>query len=100
MKDREQEFQNLSNFLGGQIKILRDVMADKTLYEYASFYKASMNHVFRPDDLIGVDDNGHINLMADSATHKIIGLYGTIGCEEMEFVLLDLITNELFTLKL
>ncbi len=100
MKNHEDELQNLSNFLGKQMKIMQDIMTDKTLYEYASFYKASMNHVFRTDDLIGVDDNGHINLMMNHATHKIIGLYGTIGCEQMEFVLLDIITNELFTLKL
>ncbi len=98
MNNREQEFQNLSDFLGAQIKKLQELMGEQ--YEYDSFYKASMNHKFKPGDLIGVDDNGHINLMAETPTHKIIGLYATIACEQMEFVLLDLITNELFTLKL
>ena len=89
---------DMAKFLQEQIERMHALKSD--MYEYASFYKVSMNHIFRPDDLIGVDDNGHINLMMDHATHKIIGLYATIGCEEMEFVLLDLITNELFTLKL
>ena len=95
MKDKLSE---MAKFLQEQLDRMHALKSDR--FEYACFYKASMNHIFRVDDLIGVTENGEINLMMDHATHKIIGLYSTIGCEVMEFVLLDLITNELFELKL
>lgn len=99
--NHDDELQNLSNFLGGQMKKMHDIMTNKNeLYEYASFFKASMNHLFKQDDPIAVDDNGEVDLKAEFATHKIIGIYSTISCERCKLVLLDVITNELYELKL
>ena len=97
--NHEDELQNLSNFLGKQMKKLQDLITDN-MYAYSSFYKANMNHVFRPDDLIAINDNGEIDLEVDTATHKILSIYSTINCDVCDLVLLDVITNEPLIFKL
>jgi len=57
-------------------------------------------HRFAQGDNICLDDKGEINLEAEYSSHKIIGLYSTIGSTNTVLILTDVITNEPLIIRL
>lgn len=49
---------------------------------------------FALDNYVAIDDKGEIDVKSDSATHKIVGIYSTIGSENAVLILVDVITKE------
>lgn len=71
------------------------------MMELAALFIASIKHVIRVDDLIGLDyDRKAIDVEPEIVSHKIIGLYGSIGDACHEVMALDLITMEPIIIKI
>ena len=90
MKDK---LSNMAKFLQEQIERMHALRGD--MYECnAVWLNYTVNGSMRVEvgSMVAIEDDKLVD--ADHATHKLIGVYSTIGSEKIELILTDVITNE------
>ena len=90
---------DLAKFLQGQIDRMHALKTD--MYECSAVwlpYKVNGSYRVAVGSMVAIEDDKLTD--ADHASHKLIGIYSTIGSERVELILTDVITQEPLVLKL
>lgn len=102
MKNKDDKLDDLAKFLHDQINKLKLSAGkmDEQMYECDAVwltYKVNGSVRVPTGSLVQIKDEQVVadaDLEGDYATHKIIGIYSTIGSTRLVLICLDVITNE------
>lgn len=93
----DDKLNDLSEFLKDQMNRMLALQVD--MVELAAIWVGGKIRVAEGDYIV-IDNDGNISKDGYYATHKCIGCYGTIGDSRHEFIVTDVITNEIQIIKL